>query len=236
MDKLRRMFFTGTIFAVACGFAVSSAQAVVLYPGPFVGTDFTYSNVSEVTTSSGDPEPLYGAPTVTGNTLDFNPDLYAFAADAPPPDNTNSTLSFTYASNTAAPLPYLAIYEDGDYLFSGTTAAGELVTATIFVQIRDVNTNTLLTSASTSFSEIYDSPNVEAGFWSLNLFIDLTPYNRTAVRVTINNLLTASASGGSTAFIQKKDFQIDPEVIPEPASVALLGLGVLVMASRRRAA
>src|SRR5688572_21992185 len=48
------------------------SDAAQINYGSHMGTNFTYVNVTEDTGAS-EPLPLFGAPTVTGNSMDFNP-------------------------------------------------------------------------------------------------------------------------------------------------------------------
>src|SRR5687767_9514421 len=50
---------------------VSAALAAQINYGSHMGTNVTYVNVTEDT--DGHPLPLFGPPTVTGNSIDFNP-------------------------------------------------------------------------------------------------------------------------------------------------------------------
>jgi hypothetical protein len=55
------------------------------------------------------------------------------------------------------------------------------------------------------------------------------------VRVVIDNQLVAVSEAGTVAFIKKKEIGgVAITVVPSPASLALVGLGGLVAARRRR--
>ncbi len=221
--------------ALATGFFATSASAVVNYPGPFAGVDVTYTDVEEASSDPlNDPEPLYGAPAILpANILDFNPSANAFAASSPAPDTTDGSLRFMIASNSAAAIPNLIVRESGDYAFTGAASNGELVAATLLVQILDATTEAVLLQQQATFSEAYDLTPNEAGNWSNSVNIDLSALGRTEYKVIINNLLQATGTGPATAFIRKKDFQID---VPEPASALLALSGGLMLIRRRQSA
>ncbi|MEM9753880.1 MAG: PEP-CTERM sorting domain-containing protein [Planctomycetota bacterium] len=219
--------------ALLCALGLSlgqAANAAVSY-GDYIGTTVTFADVVE---ASGDPiedpEPLYGAPTVSGDTLDFNPTA-GFAADAPPTDTTDGALTFTLESNTASPIAEtMVISESGTFEFTGV-GAGELVVARLLVQVFDL-TGTLLATDQQFYLNSYTGSAGETGTWSLTSSIDLTPFDATAVNVVVNNVLQTTGIGPAEVIIAKTDFDID---VPEPASAALLG-GLGLLALRRRSA
>ena len=236
MLELTERFTTkAAVLALAAGFFATSASAVVTYPGPFAGVDVTYTDVEESSADpANDPEPLYGAPAILpANILDFDPSANAFAASSPAPDTTDGTLRFMIASNTAAPISTLVVRESGDFAFTGATSNGELVAATLLVHILDATTEAVLLQQQATFSEAYDQTPSEAGNWSNEVSIDLSALGRTEYKVLINNLLQATGTGPATAFIRKKDFQID---VPEPASALLALSGGLMLLRRRQSA
>lgn len=207
-----------------------SADASVVYPGPFVGVDVTYSDVVETSADPvNDPEPLFGAPTlVAPNALDFPTITAAFASTAPPPDTTDGSLSFLYSANSGL-LTDLTISEGGDWTFAGGTPSGEFVAASLTVQVRDPDTEAVLLSASDTFFTAFTSGPAESGSWSIVLPIDLTGLATDEVLVTLDNTLTASSTGNNSSEIRKTRF-----TVPEPGSLALLLAGGTLLGLRRR--
>ena len=233
MQKILRRTTALTALAALC-WAASGASAAMIYPGPFVGTNVTFTNVTESSADPiNDPGPLYGAPTLLpSDVLEFDPEAGAFSADAPPADSTDGALSFLVSSNTAAPITALSIVEGGDYQFLGSSPDGELVSATLFVRVLDPSDDSVIVTDSAVFVEAFDQPVVEGGFWNHSLSLDLSSYGLTEYKVIINNLLQASGDSATTSFIRKKEFQV--QVVPEPASAALALTGLVLMAGRRR--
>ncbi|MEM1026591.1 MAG: hypothetical protein AAGJ38_00745 [Planctomycetota bacterium] len=228
-NALRTGVLTTSAF-VAAGIT-GSAVADVTYPGPFVGTTVTYTDIIEASADPAeDPEPLYGAPTgIAGDLLDFDP-TDDFVADAPPTDTTDGSLSFTMTANGGL-LNELVVSESGTYSFVGPDN-DELVAATLLVQVLDTQTNAVLTSQQVVFSEQYDSAPSELGTWSQSVSIDLAPFAVSSVDVVVNNILQTTGTGPGSAVITKQDFKVNT---PEPAAAALLaGLGMAML--RRRSA
>ena len=91
--------------------------------GDFVGTTVTYRMVTEDTSSAGDTPPLYGAPTVSGDSLDFNP--VGFDSEVSGVNNSDITsgqLIFMVEANNKQidTIRNLHISELGDLTLSGT--------------------------------------------------------------------------------------------------------------------
>lgn len=229
MRMANKLILTG--LASAFAFQVNAA---VLYPGPFVGADVTYTDVEETSADPvNDPEPLFGEPEIIApNKLDFDPIHEAFASAAPPPDTTDGSLSFIVTANSGL-LSVLNFSEGGDYTFAGLTPSGEFVAASLNVQVRDAVTEAVLLSDSATFFKAYTGAPVESGFWSIDLDFDLTGLGVDEVLVTLDNTITASSTTGNTSSIRKKDFMVD---VPEPGSLVLLLSGGAMMVLRRRQA
>jgi MYXO-CTERM domain-containing protein len=105
--------------------------------GSHVGSHVTYVNVTE---DSGDDEPLplFGAPTVTGNSIDFNPVGFDAASSDGGSDITDSNLVFMVTANPTGAggnpggnrIRSITLNEAGDTTLAGTVIAGSMGTAT----------------------------------------------------------------------------------------------------------
>lgn len=244
--------------AAACatllaGQAALQAEAAILYgdfsdvpPGTVMYTDVTESSSSDPV-----PPPLYGAPTIAGNLLDFTPVGFdaSTTGSTPGADLTEGQLNFTMEAVPATGLTTLIIDEAGEFTLSGAGTSLTTVSAGIFAQVNITHVNGLAVtefsvSGSASFSaDLPTSPGVDQP-WALSLQLDLIPAlinagydpqvdSITQADVVVNNTLAALSEVGpdTTASISKSNFDVN---VPEPGSLALLALGTCLVAARRR--
>lgn len=218
-----------------------------------------YLDVTESSSTDPVPPPQYGAPSITGNTLDFDPTAFGAHAEngVPGADLTDGQLNFGFMTVAGAGLKSLTLRESGDFSLVGAGTTITSVAAGIFaeVEISHVNHTALADPitviASTQFSAaLTTSPGLNQP-WGNVLFVDFGPalinagFNpsvdfATKGEVVINDTLAAISeiNPNTIAFIAKKDFKVRPGVgiVPEPTTTALCGLALLICGttSRRR--
>jgi len=229
--------------------------------GSFSGTTVDFTNVTE--DSGTDPTPLYGAPTVTGNTMDFDPVSFnAFSQDGSP-DITDGTLTFGIAAKAGQSIDLVRFEEAGDFSLLGIGGMETFASATapVFVNVLEIdgigidpikvdfNLAFQPTDGKYDLTQFGGGPQGQ-GTWTGNLDVDvlamladadISPDARaTRLSITMDNTLTALSKTGTSALIAKKDnngviITVVPE-IPEPTSLALLLVGVvgIVLAGRKR--
>ena len=238
----------------------SSAAALLLltgsahaaFYGNYAGSTVTFEGVQ-------DQNGLFGAPVVSADSLDFNPNT--FEAGCPlhgcSSELVDDTLTFTIQANSGSYLNDIVLSEAGDFNLS-TFVANDLavtsVAANIFVDILAIDgvaVNNINANASMVFTNggAYqrsfgsDGVGTSSGAWTGNLTLDLDAIiaaagasgQATRVTLNINNTLTAFAGGNALAFIEKKDFDgLAVTVVPEPGTAILFGLGLAGLASVRR--
>jgi hypothetical protein len=97
--------------------------------GTHMGTHVTYVNVTE---DSGDDEPLpfFGAPHVTGNSIDFNPVGFDASSSNGDSDITDSNLVFMVTSKSGSRIRSLTLSEAGDTTLAGSVPPSSMGTAT----------------------------------------------------------------------------------------------------------
>lgn len=113
----------GLFLAVFC----QPLLAAQINYGSHMGTHVTYVNVTE--DSGEEPLPLFGPPTVTGNSIDFNPtgfDAESMGADS---DITDSNLVFMVTAKSGSRISKITLSEAGDTTLTGNVAPGSMGTA-----------------------------------------------------------------------------------------------------------
>jgi hypothetical protein len=245
-------------FAVVGVVAVagSVASAAPISYGNLTGTTVSYLGITE-DQSTENPAlqiPLFGAPTISGNSMRFSPTSFGANSVNGVPDITDGTLTTTIQSTAGNFIPTIQFSESGDYtlLGSGTANTRVWVGLAYFVDVLEVNGAPVTVptlSGSGVFAPLSGDYNLVnpgptfLGLWTGGANIDVSAHlaannisgQATRVRVTVDNQLVAVSEAGTVAFIKKKEIGgVAITVIPSPASLALVGLGGLVAARRRR--
>jgi hypothetical protein len=96
--------------------------------GSHMGTNVTYVNVTE-DSGADEPNPLFGPPTVTGNSIDFNPTGFDASSEDVDADITDSNLVFMVTAKSGSRISQITLNEAGDTTLSGNVAPGSMNTA-----------------------------------------------------------------------------------------------------------
>lgn len=239
--KLRHLQIIGFIGGLVISALVilpgaGPAEAYVLH-GNFSGTSMDFLNVTETTNSPGDPEILYGSPTVAGDRLLFFPTAYASSSADGSADTTSGTLQIMLQAKPGYFIETVRIAEFGDYSLTGSGDAQAQISG--YLAVTDLKT---FQTAEDFHSALFQS-SPASGPITLSWEIDYTGLGVTAAMLTFNNNLQTSSAAGTAAFIQKKsvlsnavqvEFYTAP--VPVPAAIWLFGsaLGPLCWLRRRR--
>ncbi|MBX3424047.1 MAG: hypothetical protein KF688_00070 [Pirellulales bacterium] len=231
---------------VAVAVQAAAVQAVTIPYGNFFGATVDYLGVEEIV----DPgNGLFGAPTIAGDALDFNPQGFSASANGGSTRINDSNLRFGVMAKTGNGISGLYLSEAGDVTLTGQGFGLAAVTTTIFVEITEVNGNTPVsinvgppTGTSMAFTpsdgdyalgvDDVSLPGFYQSGWFGDAFIDFGPALAangitgfvSKIFVSLDNTLTAASSANTSSFIQKKDadgliITIETEEIPEPSSI-----------------
>jgi hypothetical protein len=245
-----RLIWTGVLALALLGFSASVSHAAFYGNFSSPGGTVSFLNVADL-------NDLYGAPTASGNSLDFSPNAFeaecALSGTCPPtPHSVTDTLTLQIDANSGHFIDDILLTEAGDtslQSFIGAFAATTVV-ADIFVDVLEIDgvtVNSVNANASMVFTQNGEYESNDEGYgahiWSGSLLLDIDAVifdagevgQATLVEISMSNTLTAFAEGGATARIEKKDIDgLAITVIPEPGTALLVGLGLLGLCTTRR--
>jgi hypothetical protein len=242
--------------ALVCTLSAPAAFAVPINYGNYVGINVSYLQVTEQTLSAGDADGLFGAPTVVGDQIDFDPVGFAAnASGAGGNDITDVELTFGIQAKPNEIITTIILTEAGDYTIAGAGGAGTLaaVAANVIIEVFEVDgvalgvpvqTNVQLAFApSDGDYNLADDGQTILGSWNGSLTFDVAAFlasesidgSATRVQVTLDNQLVALSEDGTNAFIAKKDTDgLSVTTLPEPGAGILSALGLLGLAAFTR--
>jgi len=228
------------------------------------GSEVTFLNVEEDNGYSSPlyaPEPGMGGPVAVGNSLVLAPQNF-LSQSSGGSQLTDSEFLTTLMVGLGDSINGIAVNEFGDYSLGGLpgSLATAQVGATFYWQVLEIDgvavnmplqVNSMYVSTGGGpQGGLYDLPGDEgiATPWEGSAAIDVAAYladnlisgAATKVSLIFNNTLLTAADGYSSAFIKKKGVGIDVfvndpfHVVPEPASILLLGIGLVSLGSQRR--
>jgi hypothetical protein len=255
--RARTIAASGVFSSVVLATVSSAVFAAPINHGTFVGATVQYIDVTE--DSATDPVPaggIFGAPTVTGDSMDFDPNNFAATATgANGTDTTDVNLKFNIESLGSNVINTVMFSESGDVSLSGfSNDAFASVKANVHMEIYEVNGNPVTEINLPPQAMIFTPNNGEyqlsslggpnfGSSWTGKLLVSLAPYLNagefaTGVSVSLDNTLVALSQDGTTSFIQKKDTDAVTITtnIPEPttSAIALIASLSLVAVSRRK--
>ncbi len=212
------------LFLGLCLLVPLTSQADVINYGNFAGDNVNFLNVTETSAEIG---PVYGAPTVSGDSLNWVfPPGFISQSVAGAVDFVDGGLSFVVDAQDGFLIESITVSEFGAYFDNGDDSTS-IVSGIAFVQIG----NTLYDSTF-----FFENTGTGAGPWQEDLTISFPAVD--SISFFFDNQLFTNADDDGAAFIDKKGISIDvgtvPGAIPEPTSGMLMAIGFVAMAARRR--
>jgi hypothetical protein len=196
------------------------------------GTTVDFTGISETANSAGDSEPLYGAPTGSGDQLIFGSLTFGAHSSGGGIDDTAGLLNVTFTAHDGFTIDQIVINEAGSSDITASSA-GTGTFASMAGSFTVVAGTT--TTGSTPFTGTVSPDYITATGttpWTGQVVLDLSAYGATQVTLAFDNDVQAFSEDGTEATITKSAFNIT--VIPEPGTLALLGGGLLALALRAR--
>lgn len=256
----RRFVFAVAVAATFAALPANVVLAASMNYGDFVGSSVTYRNVTE---SNSEPNLLFSAPSVAGDTLEFDPvNFFAEVDPGPGSDITDSEISTVVEAKDGFFIDNIEITEEGDFTLEGTAGAfGHAgVGAAFFFEVLAVD-GALVGDGPIGFASMdfttgggpnggqymlpgdagNGTPWIGTAFLDINAALAASPYagqRATSVRLSFDNTLSAAADENASSFIKKKEIGgiIIRTNIPEPSTLAIAGLliGATAMVVMRR--
>jgi hypothetical protein len=228
-----------------CAMAMPASGDIVY--GNFSGDTVDYLNVRE----DDDPKPLFGEPTISGDSLNFTPLDFEAESNGGGIDFVDGTLAFTIMPTNGQGVSTLTLEESGGFALAGigTNVTRVEVGAVISVNVLEVDGNAFAGNSQVSLgatlfeADLISDPGL-AQSWTGAVTLDIA--NAAATELSINGLITkasvvidnqllAISEDGSISFIDKKQIDAVTVTVPEPTSFVLVGLGSLYLLRRRSA-
>ncbi len=243
------------VLMAACLATGAVAQAAPIYYGDQTAVSVIYRQVTE--DSSTDATPLFGEPSVSGDSLNFSPPSFGANASNGSIDLTDGTLITTIESkpgNNRSGIEEIRFSERGDYTLAGngTASTYTTVTCSLFVRITETTAGSISPIVGTFYMTftpsdgsyyLPDDPGIGV-IWQGSVVVDVDAMLADAGRagekalkvdLSLDNTLVAVSEAGTLAYIKKKQAEgiTITTVVPEPTAMGLLLLGSLLLRRRR---
>jgi hypothetical protein len=261
-------FFSRRAWCVSCAIWTLSALLVAapllaapINYGNFSGVTVDYLQVTEDANSAGDSPPLFGPPSVSGDSIDFDPVGFNANSAGGGADITDGQLLFTVMAKPNRAINSITFAEAGDVTLLGLGNDGTFagVTTSMFIDIVEVDGAPINVVSANNLSIPFSPSGGTFGLgtdggggpifssgWSGSLTVNTNalltaagvPFRTGATKINVNmdNILSALSQTATSALIAKKNANgiVITVNVPEPGTFALAVLGVAGVWMRRR--
>jgi hypothetical protein len=261
-----KKFIAALAVIASMGCANSLRASTINNYGNFIGPNVTYTGVTEVDTQLPPPDPanLFGPPTLSGDSLLFNPLNFVVSVAGGSSELQDGRLSMGI-STTASPAGQITAFsltEGGAYGLNGsasTFAREAFVINNLFITaINGVSVNPIVVTPTITFTHTGGATTVttadsitfvgdgslESGSWNATAAFNIAGAlaangfagsRATGLQLSLDNQLSAQSQTGTLAFIDKKNFLVGPSVgVPEPATFGLALFGFALLGRARK--
>jgi len=177
--------------------------------------------------NGGSENGLFGDPVVIGNTLWFFPEHFSAESSNGTPAFAYDKLEVEFIGLGGNAITGFKITEVGDYQILGTGSVS--VGGTMFITNLGTGGGVAQDDLATVPAMPISTTTYVSGSWSAVAEVSDLLWGH--VKLTLDDDLMAITGAGSLAKIQKKvgEVAIGITIIPEPATLAILGLGGLLL-------
>jgi hypothetical protein len=224
-----RVLSLGLVLAFAAG-----AQADVPWSNPNgTASFFDWANGHNATN-------LFGSPTLVGDTFYFFPANFVANSSGNGQVTATDTFSVDLLVHAGFKFDGISISELGDYAVQTAPGGSASVNATATLAVTDNLVPGRVFNDNLGFNPVFPQ-TAGSGPWQASVQRDLAsaeggvPFQ--SIHISLTNGLIAISTPGSSAVIRKTvvGVPVAVTILPEPGMLAMLGLGGLVAARRRRA-
>lgn len=248
MNRLLSMAVSATSTLAVIGLALSAQTADAASYGDFNDgpNRVSFLDVADI-------NGLFGAPTVSANSLDFTPNGFeaecSVSPGCPPtPHTVTDTLTLQIQASSQDFIGEVILRESGDTTLASflDAFAATSVAADVFIDVLEINGNAInnlnlntqmVFNSGGTYNTNGEGPGTHLWTGFLKLDVDAMIAaaglfgHATLVEISLSNTLTAYAESGAAARIEKKDLDgLAITVIPEPGTTVLMGLGLAGLA------
>ena len=185
-----------------------------------------YLDVTESASFPDDKEPLFGPPSITADTLNFDP-LDEFSAGVGNSDNSGGRLSFILTSNESA-ITNFVVTSTGRYTLSGEGSSAtnvgyfSSISELNIMEVDGIPVASPVVLPGTEISQTYDLSSGEAddAIWTNSHTLDINAalqnagvvfqYGATKLGIVFENIMTSASEKSSDSMIELTAISLSP--------------------------